>query len=69
MSIFSAYVNNPAPSTDFRNIVPPFTPEARKVAERKKGTPAQIAWQAVTMVTFGLFYCGNHVDVRFTILS
>ena len=53
--------------TDFRNIVPQFTPEARKVAERKKGTPAQIA--AVTMVTFGLFYCGNHVDVRFTILS
>ena len=41
-------------STDFRNIVPRFTPEARKanlslvdllskVAERKKATPAQIA--------------------------
>ena len=41
-------------STDFRNIVPRFTPEARKanqalvdlltnIAERKKGTPAQIA--------------------------
>src|SRR5207244_2153607 len=41
-------------STDFRNIVPRFTPEARKanqalvdllrrVAERKKVTPAQIA--------------------------
>jgi aryl-alcohol dehydrogenase-like predicted oxidoreductase len=41
-------------STDFRNIVPRFAPEARKanqalvdflrkVAERKKGTPAQIA--------------------------
>jgi aryl-alcohol dehydrogenase-like predicted oxidoreductase len=40
--------------TDFRNIVPRFTPEARKanqalvdllmkIAERKKGTPAQIA--------------------------
>ena len=41
-------------STDFRNIVPRFTPEARKanqalvdlltrIAERKKATPAQIA--------------------------
>jgi aryl-alcohol dehydrogenase-like predicted oxidoreductase len=41
-------------STDFRNVVPRFTPEARKanqalvdlltnIAERKKGTPAQIA--------------------------
>src|SRR3989442_7776571 len=41
-------------STDFRNIVPRFTPEARKanqalvdllagIAKRKKGTPAQIA--------------------------
>jgi aryl-alcohol dehydrogenase-like predicted oxidoreductase len=41
-------------STDFRNIVPRFTPEARKanqavvdlvkvVAERKKATPAQVA--------------------------
>ncbi len=41
-------------STDFRNVVPRFTPEARKanqalvnllgsVADRKKGTPAQIA--------------------------
>jgi len=41
-------------STDFRNIVPRFTPEARKanqalvdllskVAERKKATPAQLA--------------------------
>src|SRR3979411_10131 len=41
-------------STDFRNIVPRFTPEARKanqamvdlltnIAERKKGTPAQLA--------------------------
>ena len=41
-------------SSDFRNIVPRFTPEARKanlalvdllrkIAERKKGTPAQIA--------------------------
>ncbi|MCU1299265.1 MAG: Pyridoxine 4-dehydrogenase [Acidobacteriaceae bacterium] len=41
-------------STDFRNVVPRFTPEARKanhalvdllrkIAERKKATPAQIA--------------------------
>jgi aryl-alcohol dehydrogenase-like predicted oxidoreductase len=47
-------------STDFRNIVPRFTPEARKanqavvdliakVAERKKATPAQIALSWVLM--------------------
>jgi aryl-alcohol dehydrogenase-like predicted oxidoreductase len=41
-------------SSDFRNIVPPFTPEARKanqalvdllgtIGERKKATPAQVA--------------------------
>ena len=46
--------NNTFDSSDFRNIVPRFTPEARKanqamvdllaqIAERKKATPAQIA--------------------------
>ena len=46
--------NTPFDSTDFRNVLPRFTPEARKVnqalidllgkiAERKKATPAQIA--------------------------
>jgi aryl-alcohol dehydrogenase-like predicted oxidoreductase len=46
--------NTPFDSSDFRNIVPRFTPEARranlalvdllrKIAERKKATPAQIA--------------------------
>src|SRR4029077_20722663 len=46
--------NTPFDSTDFRNIVPRFTPEARKanqalvdrlgeIAKRKKATPAQIA--------------------------
>jgi aryl-alcohol dehydrogenase-like predicted oxidoreductase len=48
------HVNTTFDSTDFRNVVPRFTPEARKanlalvdllrnVAERKKATPAQIA--------------------------
>src|SRR6266576_2741946 len=69
-------------STDFRNIVPRFTPEARKanqalvdllskVAERKKATPAQIAlaWLLARKRTLERLLSNSHPTISVTSIA